>query len=435
MSDLLPPNATDAERALSIAVRPEIPVPLRTLWNPYACPANVLPWLAWALSVDEWDATWPETTQRQTIAASISQHKIKGTVGAVKSALLRGLGRTVEINENTGVPYTFGIRVQLLEGESSGGAIGGELMERARGIVAKTKNARSELVNESYFTEAGTAAIYTGAAMLNGAEVEIKGAPTPLPLDGYTAQMIGSFWTVRMHSDYTGPIAKVRRYSDGADLDYYDLRELKAFIEGESYWYFLKFYCQSGPAAPARAVNYGAYLGEIDPNGIPRAMFLDFTTTRFSAPIQNVYLPESSIITAGIANLPGGFQTTEAEISESISGIGTQGPLVSQGAAYGGVITSRWRSGIVELLDSSSPNCIGSLFQPGSATAVSESLSNNDALANTSPVIAKAVSFGGSDGWDNTPLAGTYGAAFWKKNITVEVMQAAITAVKIKLEF
>lgn len=266
MSDLLPPNATDAERALSIAVRPEIPVPLRTLWNPYACPANVLPWLAWALSVDEWSAEWPETTQRQTIAASISQHKIKGTVGAVKSALLRGLGRTVEINENTGVPYTFGIRVQLTDGESAGGAIGGELMGRARDIVARTKNARSELTEEQFFTESGTAKIYAGAAVVSGIEIEIKNAPPPGLLDGTEDATLCAFWCRRMFSTYEGSIGRVRRASDGQELDYFSSSQLAAFVDGTTF-VFLRLYDQKGSGIYAASVGALPATGGINGDG------------------------------------------------------------------------------------------------------------------------------------------------------------------------
>ncbi|EPC1727360.1 phage tail protein I, partial [Escherichia coli] len=29
----------------------ELPIHINTLWNPDTCPAHLLPWLAWALSV------------------------------------------------------------------------------------------------------------------------------------------------------------------------------------------------------------------------------------------------------------------------------------------------------------------------------------------------------------------------------------------------
>ena len=58
MPSLLPPNATVLETATEEAMHQPISainVPVRDLWNPAKCPLTLLPWLAWALSVDEWD--------------------------------------------------------------------------------------------------------------------------------------------------------------------------------------------------------------------------------------------------------------------------------------------------------------------------------------------------------------------------------------------
>lgn len=91
MSDhLLPPSATESERALSLTCAercaPIIPA-ARALWDPQTCPAALLPWIAWALSVDVWDATWPEATKRAVVAASMAVHRRKGTVGAMRAAV------------------------------------------------------------------------------------------------------------------------------------------------------------------------------------------------------------------------------------------------------------------------------------------------------------------------------------------------------------
>jgi phage tail P2-like protein len=89
IASLLPPNATAPERALEQAMArlAAVPVPLRQLWNPQTCPVSLLPWLAWALRVREWDSNWPEATQRAVIAASVPVHKRKGTLGSIKQAL------------------------------------------------------------------------------------------------------------------------------------------------------------------------------------------------------------------------------------------------------------------------------------------------------------------------------------------------------------
>jgi len=64
MSDpksLLPPNRSPLEGALEAVTERSTAVeaPFNALWDPWECPASVLPWLAWALGVQEWSARWP----------------------------------------------------------------------------------------------------------------------------------------------------------------------------------------------------------------------------------------------------------------------------------------------------------------------------------------------------------------------------------------
>lgn len=104
-TDLLPPGSTPLEHAIARACAPmaEISVDIPSLWNPWKCPAPLLPWLAWALSVDTWDSVWPEQIKRSVIAESVAVHRIKGTPSSVKRALtaagfpdatiVEGLGR------------------------------------------------------------------------------------------------------------------------------------------------------------------------------------------------------------------------------------------------------------------------------------------------------------------------------------------------------
>ena len=68
-NSLLPPNATLLERALERLINQatDIPVTIKTLWDPLLCPAELLPWLAWAYSVDRWMDSWPEQIKRQVI--------------------------------------------------------------------------------------------------------------------------------------------------------------------------------------------------------------------------------------------------------------------------------------------------------------------------------------------------------------------------------
>lgn len=98
MTDLLPPNRTALERRLAASHPLELPVPLRTLWNPATCPVEFLPFLAWAFSVDQWHETWPESVKRRVISNSAELHRIKGTRPAVELAM-ESLGVSVELTE------------------------------------------------------------------------------------------------------------------------------------------------------------------------------------------------------------------------------------------------------------------------------------------------------------------------------------------------
>lgn len=93
--DLLPPNATQFERDVDSTVQraTAMPVPIATLWNADTCPVALIGYLAWSLSVDEWDEAWPEVVKREVVRTAIEIHRHKGTLHAVKLALEKsGLG-------------------------------------------------------------------------------------------------------------------------------------------------------------------------------------------------------------------------------------------------------------------------------------------------------------------------------------------------------
>lgn len=116
MNDLLPPNATAPERALSEAVQRigDVPVIVKQVWNPTTCPPDLLPWLAWAMSVDEWDVVWNDAQKREAVRQSMRIHEKKGTVDAVKRAInaVFGSGSVVEWWEFGGQPHTFKVQVK-----------------------------------------------------------------------------------------------------------------------------------------------------------------------------------------------------------------------------------------------------------------------------------------------------------------------------------
>ncbi len=86
---LLPPNATAMERGLAgpLGRINDIPTPVDTVFRWDTCPEALLPWLAWALSVDIWSDSWPAERKRQVIKESFSLHRKKGTLYAIKRYL------------------------------------------------------------------------------------------------------------------------------------------------------------------------------------------------------------------------------------------------------------------------------------------------------------------------------------------------------------
>jgi phage tail P2-like protein len=88
MTGLLPNNATQLERAASLTSARFNPARiLPMVWNAATCPAALLPWLAWALAVDEWDHGWPIDKKRAVCAAAIPAHEAKGTPHAIRISL------------------------------------------------------------------------------------------------------------------------------------------------------------------------------------------------------------------------------------------------------------------------------------------------------------------------------------------------------------
>lgn len=101
---VLPPNATATETAIEGASARvgDVPVPNGALWDADTCPAAFLPWLANALSVDDWDPDWTDETKRGVIRASVAVHRRKGSLGSVRSALAAAGYGGVQIIERFG---------------------------------------------------------------------------------------------------------------------------------------------------------------------------------------------------------------------------------------------------------------------------------------------------------------------------------------------
>lgn len=116
---LLPPNAAPLESALeTVTARlSDVPVPIRDLWNPATCPAALLPFLGWGVSIDFWNTDWTEAEKRAAIADAIEQQRRKGTPASLRAVLDRfdpliGLVEWFQDRDNLD-PHTFRLELPL----------------------------------------------------------------------------------------------------------------------------------------------------------------------------------------------------------------------------------------------------------------------------------------------------------------------------------
>ncbi|TBU71010.1 phage tail protein I [Phytopseudomonas daroniae] len=167
MSDvrsLLPPNATQLERVLEqVQARASLQaVPLRELWNPDTCPAHLLPWLAWTLSLDSWQPYWPVSVKRERIRMAVEIQRRKGTAKSVRD-VVRSFGSSLAIREwwqlePKGTPHTFELVLTLGTGVPN-------TVDYQQDVIAEVE--RTKPVRSHFTLTIGLAA--TGALGLGGA--------------------------------------------------------------------------------------------------------------------------------------------------------------------------------------------------------------------------------------------------------------------------
>ena len=170
---LLPGNATELERlsAQAMAQIERVPVPLRDLWNPDACPLELLPYLAWAFSVDRWSQSWPESAKRNSIKAAYFIHTRKGTIGALRR-VVEPLGYLIEVMEwwqtmPEGVPGTFALKVGVLET-----GITEEMYQELTWLIDDAKPLTRHLTGLAISLET-TGSFYIGACVNEGDELSV----------------------------------------------------------------------------------------------------------------------------------------------------------------------------------------------------------------------------------------------------------------------
>jgi phage tail P2-like protein len=170
---LLPGNATHLERlaAEALAQIQRTPVPLRQLWNPSLCPLELLPYLAWAFSVDRWDSQWSETTKRAAIRSAYYIHSHKGTIGALRR-VVEPLGYLIEVVEwwqlrPEGVPGTFSIKVGVLDT-----GITDEVYQELTFLIDDAKPRSRHLIGLAINLETA-GRFYLGACVQEGDEITV----------------------------------------------------------------------------------------------------------------------------------------------------------------------------------------------------------------------------------------------------------------------
>ncbi|KAA5952059.1 MULTISPECIES: phage tail protein I [unclassified Pantoea] len=169
---LLPPNATRWEKnlALIMSLFYDAPVPLRDLWNPDRCPVALLPYLAWAFSVDRWDSDWTEAQKRAAIKNAFYLHQHKGTVAAVKRAVTQ-YGASAEIIEwwqEDGIPGTFRLNISIPDTGLDDKTISG-----IKRMVYLSKPL-SRHITDMVFIEEATVTTWCAAALIGGSVITIE---------------------------------------------------------------------------------------------------------------------------------------------------------------------------------------------------------------------------------------------------------------------
>ena len=151
MSDLLtllPPSASATVRALETVLAERtagLEAPIAMLWDADNCPVELLPWLAWALSVEVWDHARPEETKRNVIRNAVRVHRLKGTRQSVELALT-ALGFRTDLVEGWaegGAAHTFRLDAYGDDVIAAGHELNAQLLETVTRLIENVKPVRS----------------------------------------------------------------------------------------------------------------------------------------------------------------------------------------------------------------------------------------------------------------------------------------------------
>lgn len=205
---ILPSSASRIERVLEQVWTERLALierDIANLWNPDLCRVDLLPYLAWALSVDEWQDSqlkndWSDPVKRQVIKDSIKIHKHKGTLGAVEQAL-KSVSVQTQITEwyqdNTLTNGTF-----VIDALVSDQGIDLPLLTQLNKQVKRTKRFSQHHTVRPVLTSQSQQYIATGTSGANVATVE------PYSVRELNSDMIN----LTLLGTVTAPITTVEAY-------------------------------------------------------------------------------------------------------------------------------------------------------------------------------------------------------------------------------
>lgn len=203
MTRLLPPNARQLEvlAAQALAQIERVPMPIRDLINPDRCPVALLPYLAWAFSVDRWQESWSEATKRKIIKSAYFVHAHKGTIGALRR-VVEPLGYLIRVIEwwqtvPEGVPGTFALDIGVLDS-----SITEDMYESLVLLIDDAKPASRHLIGLAISLEArGT--VHLGVAAVDGETLTVYPyAPGPIEVSSPALLLGGAEHSIDTMSVY-----------------------------------------------------------------------------------------------------------------------------------------------------------------------------------------------------------------------------------------
>ena len=180
MSSQLPLNSTPLELAIEAANYESTLTPLRSLYNADTCPEHLLPYLAWAWSVDRWNNGWSSEAKRSAIRSAYTVHARKGTIGALRR-VVEPLGYLIDVVEwfdtmPEGVPGTFALEVGLNDA-----GITEELYEELAWLIDDARPVSRHMTNLALSLQT-TGQLGIAVCVQEGEEIDVY-PPVPQDID------------------------------------------------------------------------------------------------------------------------------------------------------------------------------------------------------------------------------------------------------------